>query len=104
MCNFYYYLFFFNFCLELTLDTKIGRKLFECIINEDVGTAIQLLCNNNRAGLEYLDKYANSPLLMACYLGRNDFIPFFLKIGANYKRINILGKISIFPHILCASH
>lgn len=76
---------------ELTPEVKIGRKLFECIIEDDLATAVSLLIKHNRSGLEYLDKYANTPLLMACYLGRKDFVRYFVSIGANYKRINLFG-------------
>lgn len=42
--------------------------------------------------IEQLDDCSNTPVLYACYLGRQRFVKLLVEAGANFNRINIYGE------------
>lgn len=73
-------------------EEENGVRLINFIRKNDLN-AVEKQLNDSSVGLERLDAYANSPLLIACHLGYSQIVKRFIEFGANYKRINIFGKL-----------
>lgn len=77
-----------------------GELLFNCVVANDPTRLIDTLATA-RNGLEYKDRFANTPLLLAAYLGQSDCVRILLQFGANYKRINLYGRlVQVFYFVL----
>lgn len=77
--------------LEKLNERWYGRQIIECINRNNFNGLIDFLSKTN-VGLDYLDEFANTPFLYACYLGRCHFVKFLSDCGANVQRINIYGS------------
>lgn len=84
------------FCFVITVASNLpnaqlsGELLFNCVIANEPNRLIETLATA-RNGLEYKDRFANTPLLVAAYLGHANCVRILLQYGANYKRINCYG-------------
>lgn len=74
------------------LAKTAGEALISAINANDQQQLLDTLYASSKSGLEYLDRFENTPLLVAAYLGRADLVRILLQHGANYKRINLYGN------------
>lgn len=77
------------------IQKTVGETLINAIIENDQQRLRDTLYASASSGIEYLDSYENTPLLIASYLGRSDLVRILLQHGANYKRINLYGKLCV---------
>lgn len=66
-------------------------QIFDSIARDDL-IAVQYTLKRTPIVLESVDKYLNTPLLNACYLGRSQIVQYLLQLGADFERLNIFGK------------
>lgn len=74
----------------------VGESLNAAIVSNDQQQLLATLSATSKTGLEYLDRFENTPLLVAAYLGRPECVRILLQHGANFKRINVYGEYFIF--------
>ncbi|ALC41360.1 plu, partial [Drosophila busckii] len=68
--------------------------VFNCVSYNDVISLrnICMLARKHQYNLEELDKFGNTPLLKACYLGRLECVCILLEFGADIYTINYFGQ------------
>ncbi|XP_030388508.1 DNA replication inhibitor plutonium [Scaptodrosophila lebanonensis] len=67
---------------------------FSCVDQDDI-VSLRIICTlvgNSRYNIEALDRFGNTPLLYACYLGRFECARTLLEFRANIYAINYFGQ------------
>ncbi|EDV98302.1 DNA replication inhibitor plutonium isoform X2 [Drosophila grimshawi] len=74
---------------------KIGHTSALSCVGEDDVISLRIICTlarNRQYNLEELDKYGNTALLKACYLGKLECACTLLEFGANIYVVNYFGQ------------
>ncbi|KAH8298436.1 hypothetical protein KR044_002977, partial [Drosophila immigrans] len=65
-----------------------------CVAQDDV-VSLRIICSqarNYQQNIEDLDKYGNTALLKACYMGRFECARILLDFGADIRAVNYFGQ------------
>ncbi|EDW36019.1 GL17572 [Drosophila persimilis] len=71
-----------------------GMNALNCVGQNDL-VSLRIICTmarNREYNVEELDKYGNTALLKACYLGRFECARTLLEFGANIYAVNYFGQ------------
>lgn len=77
--------------IEMDNYEELRNIIFNSITWNDLSTLMNTL-RLYPIGLEVFNNCLNTPLLYACHCGQSQIVEYLLRLGANYKHLNIFGK------------